>query len=343
MTREVRFCTSGDGTRIGYFTVGSGKPLVIVPSWYMSPAADSRRIIGRDFWEDVPRGHRAVTYDLRGIGASSGEVTDVALGRQVEDLLALVRQLDLKSFDLWCFMDQAATGVMFANEHPGLVNRLVFYNPWANVPSVVARGHISVWSTIIRADWAFASRCFAQLLYPKGPIEAQEASTKAIRETKTQDVALAYIEATNTFDVRAELGRVAVPSLVVAREGPGKTPLVPIDTVRRFAAGIPGSRFVAYDVAPAACPYYDHRQYTGVVAEFLSDNPKEMRVHPTLTDREVEVLRLVAQGKTNSEIADALVISRHTVDRHVTNVLTKTGSANRAEAVLYAARNGLVG
>jgi DNA-binding NarL/FixJ family response regulator len=62
-----------------------------------------------------------------------------------------------------------------------------------------------------------------------------------------------------------------------------------------------------------------------------------------LSAREVEVLRLVAQGKTNAQIADLLVISRNTADRHVSNILSKTGSANRAEATLYAARNSLVG
>jgi DNA-binding CsgD family transcriptional regulator len=68
-----------------------------------------------------------------------------------------------------------------------------------------------------------------------------------------------------------------------------------------------------------------------------------MPLHPTLSAREIEVLRLVAQGKTNGEIAEMLVISKNTVDRHVSSVLAKTGSANRAEAVLYAARHLLVG
>jgi DNA-binding CsgD family transcriptional regulator len=68
-----------------------------------------------------------------------------------------------------------------------------------------------------------------------------------------------------------------------------------------------------------------------------------MPLHPTLSAREIEVLRLVAQGRTNSEIAGLLVISKNTADRHVSNILAKTGSANRAEAVLYAARHSLVG
>jgi DNA-binding CsgD family transcriptional regulator len=60
-----------------------------------------------------------------------------------------------------------------------------------------------------------------------------------------------------------------------------------------------------------------------------------------LTQREVEVLRLVAQGRTNLEIAGELVISPNTVARHVSNIFGKTGVANRAEAATYALRQGL--
>jgi DNA-binding CsgD family transcriptional regulator len=60
-----------------------------------------------------------------------------------------------------------------------------------------------------------------------------------------------------------------------------------------------------------------------------------------LSEREVEVLRLIAAGKTNQQIADALIISRFTVVRHVTNIFTKTGASNRADATSYAHRHGL--
>ena len=60
-----------------------------------------------------------------------------------------------------------------------------------------------------------------------------------------------------------------------------------------------------------------------------------------LSGREVEVLRLVAAGRSNREIAAALFISHNTVLRHVSNILAKTGAANRAEAAAYATRHGL--
>lgn len=60
-----------------------------------------------------------------------------------------------------------------------------------------------------------------------------------------------------------------------------------------------------------------------------------------LTDREVDVLRLVAQGQSNREIADSLTISEATVRTHVSNILSKLNLESRTQAALYALREGL--
>ncbi len=71
-------------------------------------------------------------------------------------------------------------------------------------------------------------------------------------------------------------------------------------------------------------------------------NPSERPPTPDpLTQREVEVLRLVAQGRDNREIAEKLVISEATVRTHVSNILAKLHLASRTQAALYALREGL--
>ena len=60
-----------------------------------------------------------------------------------------------------------------------------------------------------------------------------------------------------------------------------------------------------------------------------------------LSEREVEVLRLVAAGHSNRKIAEQLVLSEKTVANHLTNIFIKTGTDNRAAATAFAVRHGL--
>lgn len=68
----------------------------------------------------------------------------------------------------------------------------------------------------------------------------------------------------------------------------------------------------------------------------------DLAVFADLTDREREVLKLVASAKTNREIAEALFISEKTVKNHISNILFKLQANDRTEAALYAAKHGLV-
>jgi two-component system, NarL family, response regulator LiaR len=63
--------------------------------------------------------------------------------------------------------------------------------------------------------------------------------------------------------------------------------------------------------------------------------------HEQLTDREMDVLRLLAQGKSNQDIADDLFIGIKTVKFHVTNILAKLSVEDRTQAAIYAYKNGL--
>ena len=63
---------------------------------------------------------------------------------------------------------------------------------------------------------------------------------------------------------------------------------------------------------------------------------------PALTTRELEVLKLVAKGMSNREVADALYISENTVKNHVRNILEKLHLHSRMEAVMYAVRKRLL-
>jgi NarL family two-component system response regulator LiaR len=78
-----------------------------------------------------------------------------------------------------------------------------------------------------------------------------------------------------------------------------------------------------------------------VAARLLREVPSPQRPEP-LTERETEVLRELASGKSNKEIAAALVIAEKTARTHVSNILAKLGVTSRTQAALHAVRSGLV-
>jgi two-component system, NarL family, response regulator LiaR len=94
-----------------------------------------------------------------------------------------------------------------------------------------------------------------------------------------------------------------------------------------------------------------HQVYSGepsldpTIARKVLQELAQPSVHPRtpepLTERELTVLKLIAQGKNNKEIAQALIISELTVRTHVSNILTKLHLASRTQAALYALREGI--
>ncbi|WP_203364528.1 response regulator transcription factor [Bacillus sp. REN10] len=82
-------------------------------------------------------------------------------------------------------------------------------------------------------------------------------------------------------------------------------------------------------------------EVTGKMMKRMRQGHK-VALHEELTEREREVLLLVAQGKANQDIADELFISLKTVKTHVSNILSKLEVQDRTQAVIYAFQNGLV-
>ncbi|MFF7727898.1 response regulator [Streptomyces sp. NPDC008001] len=105
-----------------------------------------------------------------------------------------------------------------------------------------------------------------------------------------------------------------------------------VDAVRRTAAGDP-----VFTPGLAGLVLGEYRRLAADPAPAAPDEPKA----PRLTDRETEVLRLVAKGLSYKQIAERLVISHRTVQNHVQNTLGKLQLHNRVELVRYAIERGL--
>jgi DNA-binding NarL/FixJ family response regulator len=100
---------------------------------------------------------------------------------------------------------------------------------------------------------------------------------------------------------------------------------------------------VAYALAEPATPYPEraHPPPSAGMASTETETPIEERHPEGLTVREAEVLRLLAEGKTNKEIAEELVLSVSTAERHIANIYVKIGARGRVEAAAYALRRGI--
>ena len=135
--------------------------------------------------------------------------------------------------------------------------------------------------------------------------------------------------------------KAAVPGLRVLAMSFSRDERWPVEAVRAGASG-----FVSKDAPPeemAAALRTVARGGVVLTAEQLAQvAARPMPPQEALTPREREVLRLMAQGKSNREIADALGVAVGTVRTHVANILGKLGVADRKEAVVEGRRRGLL-
>jgi DNA-binding CsgD family transcriptional regulator len=146
-------------------------------------------------------------------------------------------------------------------------------------------------------------------------------------------------------DVSELLPQLRTPTLVLH---PRRSLNLPPEESIKLAAAIPNARLVLID---GATPLGDPVQGLQAIEDFVTSLPDKApapgaagvgNAPAILSSREVQVLRLVAAGKSNPQIADELVISLNTVQRHVSNIPAKTGLANRTEAAGYARDQGLL-
>jgi DNA-binding CsgD family transcriptional regulator len=175
---------------------------------------------------------------------------------------------------------------------------------------------------------------------PGSPEEAQ-AMLELFRQTVDQQDFLLMVEAANRFSLPGLLPQLTTPTLVLTTRSAGLYPMEQSLKVARLS----GAKLVSLD---GESSYGDPGQGIEAIEAFLASLPTEAPESTlsrapggALSARELEVLRLIAAGRSNPQIADELVISVNTARKHVANILDKTGTANRTEAAVYARDHGL--
>ena len=271
MEPQIRFCTSADGTRIAYATLGQGPPLVIVPGWGRRIEQEWKHPDSRSSLEKLAAGRLFLEFDARGVGASQREVDDVSLESLLADLSAVADNVGLDSFDLWGSVEGTAVCAAYAAQHPERVSRLVLWAAYTCGAEVGRPGAVRGLTALIREDWNMALRAIANAVFPSGPIEVQSWYRRASRESVSPEIAAKYMDFYTTVDARPYLPQVQAPTLVLHRRGDRDAPIA---SGRAVAALIPDARFVALD-GDTGHPWFGDVSYIDTVTQFLDEGRQQ--------------------------------------------------------------------
>jgi pimeloyl-ACP methyl ester carboxylesterase len=298
----------------------------------------------RRFWEGVADGYSLIRYDRLGAGMSDRTVraSDLTLDKDVATLRALVDALELERVSLIGGSSGSCTAVAFAAAFPERVERLILYGSYPDGAEITTPGVADAIMAAVRAHWGLGSRMLSDVFLGDADPDEHERFARLQREATTAETAAALLGLAYRLDVRAQLPLVRAPALVVHRRDDRA---VPYALGRQVAAAIPGARLTPLQ-GSAHFPWHGDadsvvracREALAPVQPSRSSEQEEV----LLSNREREVLACIARGLSDREIAEALVLSPHTVHRHVANIRRKLGRRSRTAAVAEAARLGLL-
>ena len=346
MRQEVRFCRVPGG-RVAVAAVGDGPPLVLAPWWISHIELDWERPEFRAFVEALARDRTVLRFDPLGTGLSDRtEPEHGGLDTELVTLEAVLDGMHVPRAALLGISSGACLAAALAARSPERVEALVLLGGYASGAGITTPEVRDSILAAVRAHWGLGSRLLADVFLPEATGPELEAFARFQRDAASAEVAARHLGFVYSVDVWEDLPRVQAPTLVLHRRDDRA---IAYDLGRELAAAVPGARLFTLAGTEHLPWRGDAAAVVAAVSEFLDGRPALLpQLRPAehasavLTERELEVLRLVARGLSDGEIAKRLVVSPHTVHRHVANVRAKLGEPSRAAAVASAARLGLL-
>jgi pimeloyl-ACP methyl ester carboxylesterase/DNA-binding CsgD family transcriptional regulator len=340
-TPTIQYLQTPDGVRIAYYSLGSGTPVVVLhpnPCCHLTLEWEVPAL--RGFYEVLTQRTRLIRLDYRGSGLSERAVERLSPDDIQVDIQAVVERLGLDRFAFLTWGFGSLLALRFALGNPGRVSRFVL----AEANAIMADASLNqTVADLRRIDTEVQIKTRANLTTGWDDPENAEALAELIRGSMDAGTFRLWRELIGSSRYPSGLSEITQAVLFLHADA---DPLFPLSAAQALAATLPNAKMHVIRSAAGIAPFTDAGAVEAAIA-FLLDEPglpsdaqrAESRV---LSSREIEVLRLMAAGKTNDEISRSLVISASTVSHHVSNILAKTGTGNRTEAAAYAHREHLV-
>ena len=342
----IRFLSLGD-RRLAYEVRGpadSGEPPLVAPAWWVSHLELDWQHPGvRRFWEGIAADRTLIRYDRLGVGMSDRDVgeSELTLDAEVATLRAVCDELGLHRVSLVGGSSGSCTAVAFAAEYPERVDRLILYGAYARGDVLTPPGVADAIVSAVDAHWGLGSRVLGDIFLGRADAADHDRFAGLQRASATAQTAAALLGMVYRLDVRDRLAAVRAPTTVVHRRDDRA---VPYRLGREVAAAIPGATLVPLQGSSHFPWHGDVDSVVRACRSGLASTPPEETSPDAglLSTREREILRCVARGMSDREIAEHLTVSPHTVHRHVANIRRKLSSPTRTAAVADATRLGLL-
>lgn len=336
---RIQYASTRDEIDIAYYTIGAGEPLVVLAGGGgLSHLAREWQYPEQRAWiERLATENHVVRLDHRGTGLSDRDVPyDLELAAR--DIDAVVNKESIQRFALLGHLHTAATALVYAAQHPERVTRLILWSPFSSYREFLdSSAPLQAARAAAAKDWATYTELIAHMATAWTDTAQARRFAAYLRESANERQYVKAMERFAAFDAAPLLNRVAMPVLVLHRR---EAVFPSVELVSQLAADVPSGRLVLLD-GHGVVPFLgSHEDAASAIGEFLAA-PNGRQRPAGLTEREAEILALLAAGDSNKGIARALSISTRTVERHIGNVYNKIGAHNRAQATAYAFRHGL--
>ncbi|MFD4957406.1 alpha/beta fold hydrolase [Microbacterium sp. NPDC058389] len=344
----IRYARAGSDD-VAWSESGTGPPMILGGWWMSHLERDLEYVPIRSFLAALSAHRRVLRTDPIGSGLSrSRRATPSTLTPHVDALTAVLDDAGVERTTVLAGSSGCPVAIAFAAHHPDRVERLVLCGSYLDGATIASASDRGALMEVVRRSWGVSARLMCEIFYPDATPDEQRAYLRHQRTVGSPDSAAAALAAVYAFDARAEAEDVRAPTLVLHRRGDRAIPLaLGVETANAMAharlAIVDGTAHHPWHGDSAAIV----RQvlaFDGVDPDLLTDEAASSEpagtVHPgLLSEREREVLLLVARGMTDTEIAAELYLSPHTVHRHIANVRSKLGVPTRAAAAAWAAVN----